>query len=100
MSNKKKLLKENDVVGIASTQNHFIRAILLNLARGGRSRKNREEALRYFEERCAYCGTDKGIELDHAIPANREKLGTNQHGNLVPACTVCNSKKRGKDYIE
>lgn len=44
---------------------------------------------------CRYCGErSEELECDHVIPISRG--GTNEMGNLVTACSVCNSSKRAK----
>lgn len=44
-----------------------------------------------FEGRCAYCGTDGTMTMDHVIPLVRG--GHHIAGNVVPACRSCNSAK-------
>ena len=46
---------------------------------------------------CVYCGNE-AIAIDHFIPIS--KGGRNEVGNLVPACTSCNSKKGASDPNE
>lgn len=43
------------------------------------------------EGRCAYCGSDERVGLDHVVPL---KLG-GEHSieNCIPACWTCNQKK-------
>lgn len=41
--------------------------------------------------RCHYCGTRQFLSLDHKIPES--KGGSMAPGNLVTACTRCNSQK-------
>lgn len=56
-----------------------------------------KETLEYFEYKCGYC-RDWATCLDHIVPV--AKGGTNDHGNLIPACKRCNSSKRHKDLKE
>lgn len=44
-----------------------------------------------FSERCAYCGEQKVLTIDHVIPIT--KGGTNYIENILPACKSCNSSK-------
>jgi 5-methylcytosine-specific restriction endonuclease McrA len=41
--------------------------------------------------RCAYCGCDSKLTVDHAMPLSRG--GSNNIENVVPACGSCNSRK-------
>jgi len=83
-----------------SAKNAFGRVILAHFGSHGRKPENWEQTLEFFGGKCAYCGVTKNIVKDHAIPANRKCLGTNQHGNFVPACKECNKKKRHKHYAD
>jgi uncharacterized protein (TIGR02646 family) len=47
---------------------------------------------------CGYCGKSKrvarkGFEIDHFIPKSFDKSLTNEYGNLVYSCYLCNRKK-------
>lgn len=44
-----------------------------------------------FGNRCAYCGKEARLEMDHVIPLSRG--GTHTASNIVPACRTCNAKK-------
>ncbi len=59
-----------------------------------------EETLRRqeFSNCCAYCSISNPIALDHFIPLI--KGGSDCIGNIVPACTRCNSSKRDCDPKE
>lgn len=71
-----------------------------------RSKEKRERAHIYwdkFEEdyildkfggRCAWCGSQWYVELDHFIPIYEG--GKTIPGNLYPACRACNRGKGGK----
>ena len=85
---------------VGNAQNLVIRNILSNLGYESFSKQDWEETMKHFGNKCVYCGSDENIECDHAIPINREKLGEHRLGNLVPACSRCNSKKGSQDYIE
>ena len=57
-----------------------------------------------FDGRCAYCGKlgsrDHPLERDHIVPINVDKLGEHHLGNLVPACSACNNRKKSLDYAD
>ena len=48
--------------------------------------------------RCAYCGSNVQIEIDHRIPLNRGGLNTIE--NILPACRRCNRRKNQKTEEE
>lgn len=45
-----------------------------------------------FDHRCAYCGTNGDLHMEHVIPIS--KGGEHHLGNIVPACQRCNYSKR------
>jgi hypothetical protein len=85
---------------IGYAQNQLVRNILSNLGDESFSEDDWEKTIEYFGNRCAYCGTDNTLEMEHLIPINKEKMGEHKIGNLVPVCKKCNSDKGGKDYKE
>lgn len=48
-----------------------------------------------FDNCCAYCGDCGDMEIEHVVPIS--KGGAHDIGNIVPACTRCNSSKQAKD---
>ncbi len=54
--------------------------------------------LERYEGRCAYCGSTERIEADHRIPLCRG--GSNDIGNILPACRSCNRRKHRKTEAE
>ena len=48
-----------------------------------------------FGNCCAYCGQAGLMEIEHVVCIN--KGGPHKIENIVPACTACNSSKRGHD---
>ena len=44
-----------------------------------------------FDHRCAYCGTNGDLHMEHVIPIS--KGGEHHLGNIVPACQRCNYSK-------
>jgi hypothetical protein len=85
---------------IGNAQNLFIRNILSNLGEESFSQNDWEETISFFERKCAYCGADAPLEMEHAIPINKEKLGEHKIGNIVPSCNNCNKRKHYSDYKE
>ena len=85
---------------IGNAQNQLIRNILSNLGSESFSSNDWKRAKDYFNNRCAYCGEKSELEMEHAIPINREKIGEHRLGNLVPSCKSCNKKKGNRDYKE
>lgn len=47
--------------------------------------------LRFYDGKCAYCGAEGKMTIDHVIPV--AKGGKTESANIVPACRSCNSKK-------
>lgn len=54
--------------------------------------------LNLFEFKCAYCGSDGTLCMDHVIPLSRR--GENKINNIVPACRSCNSSKHDAPLAE
>ena len=52
-------------------------------------------ALDYFGNRCAYCGSDEDLTMDHVVPLS--KGGGLTRSNIVPCCKSCNSSKCNTD---
>lgn len=54
---------------------------------------------RRYGGRCAYCDCrPQKLTQDHVIPLSRG--GNHSIGNILPACTTCNSKKKTKFIVE
>lgn len=49
------------------------------------------------DNKCQYCGSTRGLTIDHVIP--RSKGGGDTWENMVVACSACNTKK-GNKYLE
>lgn len=64
------------------------RYIRLPYARIVLSRRNIMKRDRHI---CQYCGSKKGLTLDHVLP--RSRGGADSWENLVTACDTCNVKK-------
>lgn len=48
-----------------------------------------------FGHRCAYCGVDGDLHMEHVVPIS--KGGEHHLGNIVPACQTCNYSKGKND---
>jgi hypothetical protein len=64
------------------------------------SKKDFRQIKEYFNNECCFCGNDT-IRLtgDHLIPINKTSLGLEAWGNVVPACSECNSQKHSKNWV-
>ena len=64
------------------------------------SKKDFKEVKEYFNNECCFCGNNQ-IKLtgDHLVPINKTSLGLEAWGNIVPACSECNSQKHSKDWV-
>lgn len=51
-----------------------------------------------YQNKCAYCGADGPLEIDHRIPLSRG--GTNSIDNILPACGRCNRRKHRRTDSE
>lgn len=85
---------------IGNAQNLFIRNILSNLGVESFSEKDWISTKNHFSNKCAYCGAQSELQIEHAVPINKEKLGEHRLGNLVPSCNQCNGNKRDKHFRE
>jgi 5-methylcytosine-specific restriction endonuclease McrA len=61
--------------------------------RNGSGITNRQwnELLRSYYFRCAYCGIQGNMTVDHVVPLS--KGGEHSIENIVPACIECNKRK-------
>ncbi len=85
---------------IGNAQNLLIRNILSNLGDETFSEKDWQETKKYFDNKCAYCGSKEKLVMEHAIPINKTMLGEHRLGNLIPSCHSCNSKKGSMNFEE
>ena len=85
---------------IGNAQNLFVRNILSNIGHESFNENDWQETKAYFMNKCAYCGAETDLVIDHAIPINKAKLGEHRLGNLVPSCKDCNARKGNQDYSE
>lgn len=83
---------------IGNAQNAFIRNILGRLGNESFSERDWLASKEHFGNRCAYCGEEGELLIEHAIPINRDSLGEHRLGNIVPSCKKCNAAKGGLDF--
>lgn len=83
---------------IGNAQNAFIRHLLSRIGDEQFNADQWEAVLSDFGQRCAYCGAEGDLVMEHVIPINRTALGEHRLGNLVPACRSCNATKADQDY--
>ena len=83
---------------IGNAQNLFIRNILSNLGTEAFSELHWNSTKEFFSHRCAYCGSDDELLMEHVIPINKGRLGEHKLGNLVPSCKTCNDQKADRDF--
>lgn len=62
-----------------------------NQATGKLTAQEWRDILAHYNYKCAYCGHDGRLEIDHIIPIT--KHGTNTIENIAPACRKCNASK-------
>lgn len=85
---------------IGNAQNLVVRNILSNLGSESFSERDWLETKEHFGHRCAYCGAEGELVIEHAIPINRQSLGEHRLGNLIPSCAACNRSKRDMGFRE
>jgi hypothetical protein len=73
------------------------RCLFEGIAGRSLNREDYEATSRFFENRCAYCGGDFQ-RWDHLVPVFEG--GDTIVGNLVPACSKCDSSKGNRIYSE
>ena len=50
-----------------------------------------DNALKFFDNRCAYCGNEGKLHREHIIPMS--KGGGYTRNNIIPSCIPCNQSK-------
>ncbi|PJJ53759.1 HNH endonuclease [Mumia flava] len=83
---------------IGDSQNLLVRYVLGQLEFEAFSEKHWLTAKNSLGFSCVYCGTERDLVIDHAVPISRDSLGEHRLGNLVPACRSCNSSKSQRRY--
>lgn len=87
-------------IAIGDGQNAVIRFILSKLGQEVFDEDDWKTTKSYFDNRCAYCCALTDLEMDHAIPINKTKLGEHRLGNVIPSCKNCNRDKNHRDFVE
>lgn len=70
------------------------------------SSKDWQVALRYWDDKCAYCGCRSGLFFfntlvaDHFVPLASDNAPGTTPTNIVPACVSCNSSKSDRNAAE
>ncbi|HVT09056.1 MAG TPA: HNH endonuclease [Polyangia bacterium] len=49
-------------------------------------------------QRCMYCEDSQGTDIDHFCPKSEYPLGTFDWGNLLLACSYCNSNAKRTEF--
>ena len=57
-----------------------------------------DETCEYFNNKCAYCGSEGKLTYDHFYPFSLG--GDFMKGHVIPACHSCNSSKNNKSFKE
>lgn len=73
------------------------RARVMEAPGAGVTAKQFEELKEYFGHRCAYCGKQGKLTMDHVEPLTLG--GAHDISNIVPACFPCNSSKHNKPLL-
>lgn len=68
------------------------------LKTGAVSDRDWQRLVNRFGGKCAYCGIDAPMTMDHVVPVSRG--GSNTIGNILPACKPCNSSKHARVLTE
>ena len=67
------------------------------------NKRQKEELLGFFDHQCCFCGrliAVDSLSQDHLIPMNKEHLGLQAWGNVVPCCKDCNNDKQNWGWRE
>lgn len=62
---------------------------------------HKREIMQFFDGECCYCGANlspQNLNQDHLVPMNKQSLGLHAWGNIVPSCSLCNSKKHQRAW--
>lgn len=56
------------------------------------------QAKKHFNHKCAYCGKEEKLTVDHLKPLS--KLGENTAKNVIPCCGRCNTSKYDLNFLD
>lgn len=76
------------------TPDHYLQELVVMTASEAK-RIWRRDIKASWGNRCAYCGSDNNLTLDHVKAKTRG--GRDETRNIVPACLTCNRSK-GSDH--
>jgi 5-methylcytosine-specific restriction endonuclease McrA len=85
---------------IGNAQNATVRNLLGQIGSESFNAEDWQQVKQDFDNRCAYCGGEDKLVMDHIVPINQTHLGEHRLGNLAPACEKCNRAKSSKDFRE
>ena len=89
--------KNQDKVRHWKRKNKIMRKNILKSNINDYTSEQWENCIKYFDNKCAYCGTGTGIlTQDHFIPLS--KKGDHTKTNIIPCCFSCNSSKNATDF--
>jgi len=60
--------------------------------------KQWENSKEYFNNKCAYCGRELPLQIDHFVPLASK--GNLVASNIIPSCIHCNSSKQNKEFFK
>lgn len=78
------------------TPDHYLQELIVMTASEAK-RLWRRDIKASWGNRCAYCGSDNNLTLDHVRPKVRG--GRDETHNLVPACRACNQAKGSAHWL-
>lgn len=100
IANREQIVKKNKNYRDKNPQMH--RAALqrrrTKIRQSGICKISSKEIAKLYSNRCFYCQSADKITLDHVVPISRG--GRHSIGNLVAACSSCNSSKNNRFITE
>jgi 5-methylcytosine-specific restriction endonuclease McrA len=84
------LLKEK-AQRVSSRVIRLMKYIYTPISRAAKEKPTKAAIYRRDNNTCQYCGSTRGLTIDHVIP--RSRGGKDTWENLVVACSVCNTFK-------
>lgn len=88
------LILKNKAQIVSSKVIRLLNYIKIPITKQIEERPSKSMIYKRDENKCQYCGSTRGLTLDHVIP--RSKGGKDTWENLVVACSSCNTKKGDK----
>jgi 5-methylcytosine-specific restriction endonuclease McrA len=90
--------KNPDKAKACRDHSNLMRRARVHKASGTHTKAQRLYLHASYLGRCAYCFSVAATDFDHVVPLARG--GSNDIGNLVPACEKCNASKGAKSLLE